>query len=246
MSHRRILLVFAHPDDESFATGITIAKYAEQPDTEVMLLCATRGQAGKPGNPPLCTQEELPQFREQELLEATRILGIAQVKILDYVDKLVDTIPLPELIGHITQLIQQFQPQVVITFAPHGISGHPDHRRMSQATGEAVRSLEHSSVKKLYHVTIPTQAPFAGVANIHTDPPETITTEIHGAAQVEKVAQALLAHRTQHLSVDRVFPGIRQGDYSHVRSTNYFILAWQDLPNYSVNGKETDLFAGIL
>lgn len=245
MSTRRILLVFAHPDDESFATGITISKYAARNDSQVFLLCATRGQAGKAGDPPLCTPEELPQFREQELLEASRILGIEQVDILDYVDKQVDTVPMEELVGQITAAIGRYQPQIVITFAPHGISGHPDHRRISQATTIAVESLENSSVRKLYQVTLPSKEPFIGVKNIHTDPLEAITTRIECTECVETVAQALLAHRTQHLSVDRVFPGIRHGDYTHVRSVNHYILAWHNLPHYVVADKETDLFAGL-
>lgn len=245
MSSRRILLVFAHPDDESFGTGITIVKYAGMADTEIQLLCATRGEAGKPGDPPICTPEELPKVRERELLEAARILGIHQVDILDYIDKQVDTVPLQELVGKITAAINRYQPQVVITFAPHGISGHPDHRRISQATGEAVMSLSDSSVRKLYHVTLPSTAPFIGVKNIYTDPVEDITTVITCDECKETVARALLAHQTQHLSVDRVFPGIRQGDYTHVRNVNYYILAWHNIPNYTVTEKETDLFAGI-
>ncbi|MGD8189168.1 PIG-L deacetylase family protein [Brevibacillus ginsengisoli] len=246
MSDRRILLVFAHPDDESFATGITIAKYAALPNTQLFLLCATRGEAGKPGNPPICTVEELPQVREQELLEASRILGIDSVEILDYQDKQVDTVPIEELVGQITAAIHRDQPDVVITFAPHGISGHPDHRRISEATTVAVQTIGDSSVRKLYHVTLPSTEPFIGVKNIHTDPLDVITTKIECEECVETVAHALLAHRTQHLSVDRVFPGIRQGDYTHVRSVNYYILAWHNIPDYVLSDKETDLFSGIL
>ena len=246
MSTHRILLVFAHPDDESFATGITIAKYAARQDTQLYLLCATRGEAGKAGDPPLCTQEELPHVREQELLEASRILGIDQVDLLDYVDKQVNTVPMEELVGQITAAINRYQPQVVITFAPHGISGHPDHQRISQATTAAVQSLGDLSVRKLYHVTLPSTEPFIGVQNIHTDPLDVITTRIECKECLKNVAQALLAHRTQHLSVDRVFPGIRQGDYTQIRAVNYYILAWHNLPNYVVTEKETDLFSGIL
>ncbi len=246
MSVRRILMVFAHPDDESFTSGVTIAKYADQTETEVFLLCATRGQAGKAGDPPICTQEELPQMRERELREAAQILGISRVDVLDYIDKKLDTVPLQELAGHIQEAINRYQPQIVITFALHGISGHPDHRMISLATDLAVQSNPHTPVKKLYHCTLPSVQPFIGVKNIHTDSLDVITTEIEGSEYVERAAKALLAHRTQHLSVDRVFPGIRQGDYSHVRRVNHFILVWHNLGNYTIQGKETDLFAGIM
>lgn len=246
MSLHRILLVFAHPDDESFTSGVTITKYANRPDTEVILLCATRGQAGKPGNPPLCTQEELPAMREQELREACEFLGITQLDLLDYMDGKLDSVPLQELTAHIVKAIEKYTPEIVITFAPHGISGHQDHRVISRATSVAVTSQENSSVKKLYHCTLPSVEPFVGVKNIFTDSPEVITTAIKGEDYVDHAAKALLAHRTQHMSVDRVFPGIRQGDYSHVRSINHFILVWHNIPNYTIQEKEDDLFAGLL
>ncbi|MFM1652750.1 PIG-L deacetylase family protein [Brevibacillus sp. B_LB10_24] len=245
MSQKRILFVFAHPDDETFTSGVTIAKYTREENATVALLCATRGQAGKAGDPPICTAEELPAVRERELREAARILGINQLDILDYQDKHLSDVPIDELAGRIVSVIAKVQPQVVITFAPHGISGHPDHRAISQATARAVSQLAPDSpVKKLYFCTLPRSGPFPA-RTIYTDPDEAITTHITAPEYVDVTAKALLAHRTQHLSVERVFPGIAQGDYRHVRDTNYFILAWNRLPSYRLNGKESDLFAGI-
>lgn len=243
MSLKRILLVFAHPDDETFTSGATIAKYAA--DAEISLLCATRGQAGKRGEPPICTPEELPMVREQELRDAAAILGIKNVQLLDYEDKFLNQVPLPVLVSQIQDAIRRCQPQVVITFAPHGISGHPDHHAISLATDQAVATMESGhSVLKLYHVTLPSDAPFVN-RSVFTDPPESITTVINEPTVVPIVAKALLAHRTQHMSVERVFPGISSGDYSHVRHTNHYILVWHNLPDYQVADKETDLFAGI-
>jgi len=245
MSLKKILFVFAHPDDETFTAGATIAKYAAAGDTEISLLCATRGQAGKCGEPPICSREELPKVREQELREAAAILGIHNVDVLDYEDKHLADVPLPELAGKIEATIRQYQPQVVVTFAPHGISGHPDHHAISLATDHAVTYLKPDNpVWKLYHVTLPSNAPFVN-RNVHTDPPESITTEINEPAYVPVVAKALLAHRTQNMSVGRVFSGIFEGDYSHVRQTNYFILVWHRISDYHLSEKETDLFAGI-
>lgn len=247
MDRKRILFVFAHPDDESFTSGVTIARYIREENALVSLLCATRGQAGKPGDPPLCTLEELPAFREQELRRACDILGIQQLDLLDYQDKHLSDVPAETLAGDIQRAILRHQPQVVITFAPHGISGHPDHQAISAATELAVKTLppETNPVKKAYYVTHPTTAVFGSVRPLHTDPIESITSIITAPEYVAVVGKALLAHRTQHLSVDRVFPGLRQGDTSNVRSANYFILAWHNLPAYRIEEKETDLFAGI-
>ncbi|WP_139489205.1 PIG-L deacetylase family protein [Brevibacillus dissolubilis] len=249
---KNLLFVFAHPDDETFTSGVTIAKYAQDDTCTITLLCATRGEAGKPGDPPICTQEELPQVREQELREACAILGIDNLELLDYKDKHLGDVPQPELAAHIIDAIRRHQPQVVVTFAPHGISGHPDHKAISAATSLALEQLaaDENPVKKLYHATIPSIKPFTGQqgSQIFTDPPESITTEIVEPDHVETAALALLAHHTQHVSVERVFPGISHGDYSNVRSINYFILVWHNMhgTNASSGEKERDFFAGIV
>jgi len=246
MNRKRILFVYAHPDDESFTAGITIPKYVQEENAEVWLLCATRGQAGKAGDPPLCTQAELPKVREQELRKACEILGISRLELLDYEDKHLSAIPPAELAAHVEAIIREFRPQVVVTFPPHGISGHTDHRAISEATGLAVRGIPAADnpVYKLYHATVPDTAPFANRTPF-TDPIDTITTVISAPDHVPTAAQALLAHRSQHLSVERVFPGIEKGDYRSVRDVNYFIMVWHQLPNYHLSQKETDLFAGI-
>ncbi len=247
MSEKRILFVFAHPDDETFTSGATIAKYAHEEQAIISLLCATRGQAGKAGNPPVCLPAELPEYRERELREAADILGISQVDVLDYEDKKLNEVPMDELIAHIHAAINRHQPQIVITFAPHGISGHPDHVVISEATKRAVEQLplEGSPVKKMYYVTHSSAERFGVVSPPYTDPHSAVTTEIAAPQYVPQVAKALQAHRTQHLSVNRVFPGVVGGDFQHVRSVNYFILAWHKLPGYDPKDKETDLFAGI-
>ncbi|WP_232696292.1 PIG-L deacetylase family protein [Brevibacillus daliensis] len=251
ISNKTILFIYAHPDDETFASGITLASYANQEDTRLSLLCATRGQAGKPGNPPLCTPEELPALREAELREACKILGMNRVEILDYEDKHVSDVPKEELAGHIKKMIDEEQPQILVTFAPHGISGHPDHIAISQATKYVVDHVldKSSSVKKLYYVTIPLNSPFTSKQGTPTngDLIENITTIIENEQQQEQVAKALLAHRTQHMSVERVFPGIGSHNYENVRTKNYYILAWHNLTDYIVDTdvKEADLFAHV-
>ncbi|MBA4534092.1 PIG-L deacetylase family protein [Brevibacillus halotolerans] len=248
-TQKGILLIYAHPDDETFASGATIAFYKDQANVRQTLLCATRGQAGKAGTPPLCTPEELPAYREAELRHACDILGVDRVAVLDYEDKLVDNSPIQELAAHIKAMIDEEQPQILITFAPHGISGHPDHIAMSKATQYVVDHLldDSSSVRKLYHATIPLTDPFTSKNGTPTngDSLEAITTIIDQKPYREQIAKALLAHKTQHLSVERVFPGITSHDYKNVPTTNYYLLAWHNLPNYQPTEKETDLFAGI-
>src|SRR5690242_11953773 len=86
MAERRLLLIYAHPDDESFAVAGTARMYADL-GAEIALVTATRGDAGRAGEPPLCGRGELPARREAELHEAARLLGIQHVTLLDYLDK---------------------------------------------------------------------------------------------------------------------------------------------------------------
>jgi LmbE family N-acetylglucosaminyl deacetylase len=79
---RTIVLLLAHPDDESFASG-TIAQMAEE-GVRVGLLCATRGERGSTGD--LWTVEELPRVREAELREAARLIGIHDLEFLPFED----------------------------------------------------------------------------------------------------------------------------------------------------------------
>lgn len=138
MPHQSLLLSFAHPDDESFGTGGTMAYYAKQ-GVYVALICATRGEVGEISDPALASVETLPTVREEELRRAAEVLGIAEVTFLDYRDSGMAGTPenddprafknasadevVRRLVGHIRRLC----PGVVVTFDPTGGYGHPDH-----------------------------------------------------------------------------------------------------------------------
>lgn len=240
-----ILFVFAHPDDETFTSDITFSKYIHEQKADCFLISATRGQAGKPGNPPVCSQEDLPRVREQELKDAASILGVTNLEIWDYEDKKLSEVPLEELIARIHEAILILQPEVVVTFAPHGISGHLDHKAISEATTQAIHRLPaDTSVRKLYYATRAANGQVSATPPF-TDSYETITTIVDAPVFREQVATALRAHRTQHLSVDRVFPGVTTGDFSNVPPRNHFILTWTNLQDYVIQGKEDDLLAGL-
>jgi len=74
---RTALLVFAHPDDETFTCGGSIARYADRKDTRIVLYCATRGEAGKTAG--VCPPEQLGDIRAEELKRAGKILGLDRI-----------------------------------------------------------------------------------------------------------------------------------------------------------------------
>lgn len=135
---KTILLSLAHPDDEILGPGGTIAKHAHE-GAHVVLVCATKGEAGEIAYPELATKETLGEVREQEMLCAAKALGIAEVIFLGYRDSGMDgtpendhpnafcNAPAGTIIPRLVQIMRTLKPDVVITFEPYGGYGHPDH-----------------------------------------------------------------------------------------------------------------------
>ena len=132
---RSLLIVGAHPDDETFFAGGTLAKYAEN-GTRVSIVCATRGERGSTAG--LCSIEELPQVREQELRDVARILGADNVYFLDYEDQKLSAAPIEEVRRQLVEVIRETRPQIVITFDPNGANQHTDHLAISHFTSDAI------------------------------------------------------------------------------------------------------------
>ncbi|MCB8984553.1 MAG: PIG-L family deacetylase [Ardenticatenaceae bacterium] len=139
MESRRLLALYAHPDDEILGPGGAIALYASQ-GAQVELVVATRGEAGEIADPALATPETLPQVREQELRCSAETLGIRQVTFLGYRDSgmagtaenqdpraYMNSDP-DEVVPRLVEIIRRLQPQVILTFEPFGGYGHPDHQ----------------------------------------------------------------------------------------------------------------------
>ena len=142
------MAVLAHPDDETFGCGGTLARYAAE-GAHVSLICATLGEAGEITDPSLVKREELAQVREQELRAACRVMGIQDLFIFGYRDSGMAGSPdnqhpqalcqasRDQVAGKIVEIVRRLQPQVIVTFDPNGGYGHPDHIAIHQATREA-------------------------------------------------------------------------------------------------------------
>ena len=132
----RLLGVFAHPDDETFCAGGTFARYAGQ-GAEIMVVSATRGQAGQIRDAAAGTRRTIGAVREAELRLACERLGVTQVRCLDHVDGTLADAGFPALVDEVAEVIGEFRPDAVITFGPDGGYGHPDHVTISAATTAA-------------------------------------------------------------------------------------------------------------
>jgi LmbE family N-acetylglucosaminyl deacetylase len=143
-SKARMLAVLAHPDDETFGMGGTLALYAQW-GADVRLLCATRGEVGE-APPGLKGFASIGEMREAELRCASGILGLSHVEFLGYRDsgmpgspdnahpQALAAAPLEKVAREVAAYIRQFRPQVVLTFDPIGGYRHPDHIASHNAT----------------------------------------------------------------------------------------------------------------
>ena len=154
-SARRLLGVFAHPDDEVFCAGGTMARAAAA-GAEVMMVSATRGEQGQIRDPAAATRRTLGAVREGELRAAAAELGVQRVQVLDYPDGALQD-HRSSLGAAIAGLMRRFHPDTVITFGADGGYGHPDHVAVSWLTTAAFRALagDRHRGRRLYHAVFP-------------------------------------------------------------------------------------------
>jgi LmbE family N-acetylglucosaminyl deacetylase len=134
---RRLACVFAHPDDETFAVGGTLAKLAERGE-RIDLFCATDGDAGKSSGIPVSSRGELAAWRRSELTAAAAVLGIASLTTPGHPDGALRDVDQDRLIGEIVLFLRRTRPEVVLTFGPEGApTQHRDHRAISRAATAA-------------------------------------------------------------------------------------------------------------
>jgi LmbE family N-acetylglucosaminyl deacetylase len=225
---RKLMFVVAHPDDESLGAGGVIAKYASE-GADVYLITATRGEYGWPGTPETNPgPDALAEIRQEEPHSAARILGVREGAFLDYIDGQVNQANPAEAIAKIARHIRRLRPQVVVTFDPFGIYGHPDHISVGQFTHAAILraaseqftaedGFEPHLVLKLYYMVETQekldayQAAFQElVLEVNGEKrkpvgwkPWAITTHVSVSEFKEQVKKAVQCHRSQ-LAEDEV------------------------------------------
>lgn len=133
-----MMAIFAHPDDESFGLGGTMARYRSQ-GRPVTMVCATRGEVGEIAPGSAATPETLGAVREQELRDAMRVLDVEDVQFLDYRDSGMAGTPenadprclaradADAVVRSLVALVRDRKPEVMVTWDESGGYGHPDH-----------------------------------------------------------------------------------------------------------------------
>ncbi len=223
-----LLAVLAHPDDEAYRPGGTLALLARR-GVRVHLLTATRGQAGSCGDPPLCAPDELPAVRERELRCACAVLGIEPPRLLDYEDGHLSQADPEEIIAQILGIVDEVRPQVMLTFGPDGLSSHPDHIAIGQCAAEAFRRAQE--VAALYTVAVPRSlAERLDMKRVQAVPDEAIALSVDVSPVWEIKLAAIRCHATQLSSSPMIRAPVEQQRLFF--GTEHFVRAVQRRPDW--------------
>ncbi|MBK3578014.1 N-acetyl-1-D-myo-inositol-2-amino-2-deoxy-alpha-D-glucopyranoside deacetylase [Streptomyces sp. MBT65] len=182
---RRLLLVHAHPDDESINNGATMAKYLAE-GAHVTLITCTLGERGEIIPPALrhLSGAGLAEERERELAAAMKALGVTDHRLLGGPGRYRDSgmmgtsdnddpgcfwrADLDEAAGHLVEVIREIRPQVLVTYDPDGGYGHPDHIQAHRVAMRAVQLAADAgqSIAKVYWNRVPRSVVEEGFARL--------------------------------------------------------------------------------
>ncbi len=199
---KTIVAIFAHPDDESFGPGGTLAKLSKDHDTYV--ICVTNGD-GKMGDRK--KEIALGKIRRRELLASSRILGIKKVFFLGYRDGSLNNNVYHEIAEKIQKIVDKLTPEQLLTFEPRGVSGHTDHIVVSNITSFLFHKL--TFVKTLWYFCLHEQARkteghnyFIFMPPGYSDKDINKTVDISGVWDVK--VKAMYCHKSQIHDVKRI------------------------------------------
>lgn len=254
----RLMAVFAHPDDEGQVAGI-MAKYASE-GIEVSLACATRGELGATVDPSLLHGRTMAQLRAEELRCVSDALGVKRLRFLEYEEGLFHLADSDEVDRKVIEIMQEFAPQVVITFGPEGVYGHRDHIAISRSVTSAFHAVRQKWRSqglefplKLYYTAYPRNL-FDGLCDqgiefsikisgaVHTIegvPDEKITTIIDVSDFRSQKIKAFQCHRSQLRPGDFRWM-IMEGRLVELLETERLVRVFPSTPGSG--GIETDLF----
>lgn len=141
-----LVAIFAHPDDEAFGPGGTLALYAKTHD--VYLICVTKGQAGH--NNTSDVERPLQSIREEELENSAKLLGIRRLYFLDYEDGTLSNNQYHSIANDIQLLLDELKPEILMTFEMRGVSGHIDHIAVSMIVHFVFHKVPYTKELMLY------------------------------------------------------------------------------------------------
>jgi LmbE family N-acetylglucosaminyl deacetylase len=259
---RTLACVVAHPDDDAYGVGGSVALHAADPDFRFVLIHATDGEGGEipPGFP--ATRETLGRVRRGECASAWRAHGRPpdRHEWLGFPDGAVGEVPFARLVGSIASVLEQECPDVVFTSGPDGIFGHPDHIAVGAATDAAFlrfAGTDRPGFRRLVHGAIPEsvferwnrqraeQGLFvfdpAQTYHMRGVPDEQIGIEVDCRDVADRIVAGLLEHRSQlHVMSDDAQDTER---WRRRVSREWGVLVWPPRP--PGQDRLPDLFDGL-
>ncbi|MCX6730348.1 MAG: PIG-L family deacetylase [Candidatus Roizmanbacteria bacterium] len=187
-------VILAHPDDESFGPGGTIALLSQTHD--VYLFCATKGEAGQDYSEK--NGMSLTEKRVIELQEASAILGVKEVIFLGYEDGQLSNSVYHEIADKITVYVNKLQPDRIITYEPRGISGHLDHIAMSMISSFIY--IKNECIRELHYLCLDEKQRGQGQDYFIYFPPGYADSEITKRVDITPVLDKKIAAIKKHSS----------------------------------------------
>src|SRR5208282_3525273 len=251
---QRLLLVHAHPDDESIGTGATMAKYAAE-GAQVTLVTCTLGELGEIIPPSLAhlaaeKEDRLGEYRVGELAAACAALGVTGHRFLGGPGRWRDSgmmgtpgnddprcfwqADVDQAAGVLLDVIREVRPQVLVTYDANGFYGHPDHIQAHRVAWRAFeRAGRELAVPDRPSKFYATAAPDAAA----------VTTEVDARAYLDRKLAAMRAHATQ-ITVSTPFFALSNNVRRDALGVEYYTrLAGPRGPAHGPAGRETALFA---
>jgi LmbE family N-acetylglucosaminyl deacetylase len=251
----RLLVVVAHPDDETFGCGSLLAHAADRGATTTVA-CATRGEAGSPAPDRGLDDADMAVVREEELRRAAEFLGVSRVEVFDWADSGMEgepaegslvAAPVDEVADRVAALIDELQPTVVVTL--DASDGHRDHAHIRDAVLLAVDRTSWDVSRVYLHclrqelmrrwvVALVEQHPESqhlGLGDLGT-PADRITTVVDTTDLLERREAAMALHRSQTSPYEVMPPDLRR-DFLTAECLQRIRPAWAG------GRRETDIFA---
>jgi LmbE family N-acetylglucosaminyl deacetylase len=208
---KTVLAVGAHPDDNDFGAGATVAKAASQ-GAEVIYLIATTGQRGSSDE--TMTSARLSDIRKKEQKNAASILGVRAVHFLDYVDG--ELIPDLRLKERVVQYVRQYRPDIVFTMDPsffyfknYGFVNHSDHRAIGEATLDACYPLARDLLSFPEHARAGLKPHKVKELLLHSFVPENANFYVDVTNTFDVKIKALALHKSQISDIEDIAKRMR-------------------------------------
>ena len=258
---RTLAAVVAHPDDDAYGVAGIVALHAADPRFRFVLVHATDGEAGSIAEGSGATRATLGAVRRAEDRRAWEVLGRTpdRHEWFGYPDGGLSEVRQEELTDRVAAVLSEERPDVVVTFGPDGITGHPDHVAVGRATddaflrltgdgGQGLRRLVHGAIKQSVvdrwnaarvAAGLPAWDPHA-VFHLRGVPDADIGVEIDTSSVAPRIRAAMREHRTQRCDMDP--PGVSEERKLKDVSRETEVLVW---PPRAPGSVLSDIFQGL-